>query len=121
MGVMDAARFSWQISQSSVLRILGWGIVGALIVLTVMLLTLIPTFLLAFTGINAIGIMISTGLTETCGAFSIMMMAVLYESQRWRYAPPPVPTAPVAPYPPADQGTPLAPPPPPPPPASPWG
>jgi hypothetical protein len=120
MGVMDAARFSWHISQASVLRILGWGIVGALIVMAVMVLTLIPTFLLTFTGVSAIGMMVATGLTETCSVFSLMMMAVLYESQRWRYAPPPAPVAPVAPYQAADQDGPLEPPPPPSA-GSPWG
>jgi hypothetical protein len=121
MGVMDAARFSWHISQASVLRILGWGIVGAIIVMAVVLLALIPTFLMAFTGMSAIGIMLSTALTETCAVFALMLSAVLYESQRWRYAPPAVPATPVAPYPPSDEVGPIGPPPPPAPPTSPWG
>jgi hypothetical protein len=120
LGVIDAARFSWRITEGSILRLLGWGLVDLVIMLAVSLLAIVPTFILSFTGITPVGTMVATGMTEACAAFSLMLLAVLYESQRWRYAPPPAAVAAGMPYPAADQDGPLEPPPPPPP-ASPWG
>ena len=119
MGVIDAALFSWRITQGSVTRLIGWGLANFVILFVVSLLAAIPTFVLSFSGVSAVGLMIATAMTEACAAFSLMMLAVLYESQRWRYAPPPVPAASATPGPPADEDGPLAPPPPPS--ASPWG
>jgi hypothetical protein len=107
-GVIDGFHVAWDLSRGSVLRMLGWGLLVALLGFGVSLIG--GAFTLATGGIPAIATAISQGLTLTFTMFSTITMAVLYESQRWRMMPPP----PLATPPPAVPATdPFAPPPPP--------
>ncbi len=117
-GVMGGARFSWLITKGSTLRLLGWGLAVAAVSLGIILLAALASLFLAMTGSMTPANILATGVTAVFEVFSLILMAVLYESQRWRYAPPAMPAAPVQPD---EYRSPLDPPPPPPPPAGSWG
>ncbi len=118
-GVIGGARFSWLITQGSVLRMIGWGLVAGGLSLGVSVVTIPVRFASGLAGVAAPAEMLVAGLTATFQVFALILMTVLYESQRWRFAPPAMPAAP-APEP--EYRSPLEPPPPPPaPPAGPWG
>ena len=117
-GVIEGLRFSWLITQGSVLRLLGWGLVAAAISLGLMLVAAMAALVLAQTGSQAPGDVVLSGVTATFQAFTVILMAVLYESQRWRFAPPAVPAVQASPTPDAEMRSPLEPPPPP---TQPWG
>jgi hypothetical protein len=115
MAIFDGASISggldrsWQITRRAVLRVLGW----ALVVAFVGFLLSVGLFVLGLVLASAPAVLAVTGaiVETTLLAFTTVLMAVLYESQRIRSLPQPVPP-PVAP------ATTFDPPPPPPPP--PW-
>lgn len=111
-GVLQGLDVTWRISRGSVLRMFGWGLVAVVLGLVVSIGAAPITIMLAIVGVPSVGGAITAGLGAAFRAFSMILLAVLYESQRWRLAPPVMPVAPVEP------GSPLGPPPPPPPP--PW-
>lgn len=111
-GVLGGFDLAWRISRDSVLRMLGWGIVVALLGIALTLGTVPFTILFAVAGVPVVGTTLAAAVSAPFRAYTMIALAVLYESQRWRYAPPVVPAAPAAPV------SPLGPPPPPPPP--PW-
>ncbi len=115
-GVIGGAKFSWHLSQASVLRMVGWGLVAALLSLCVSVVAIPVAFIGGLSGVTAPAEMLVAGLSATFQVFSLILMAVLYESQRWRYAPPAMPATQAQP---AEYRSPLEPPPPPPP-AQPW-
>jgi hypothetical protein len=87
-GVIDGFRESWRLSQSAVLRIIGWGLMSVLISIGFSIVTL-P---LAIFG--AVGSGLSGGVQGVYSAFAVFFMAALYESQRARHDPTLYPFAP---------------------------
>lgn len=102
-----AARASWGLTRNAVLRVLGWelAIVGIGLVLVVVDLGL--GFVLA--GVPVAGAVIASAAETALQAFSLIVIAILYESQRLRNQPPPAIAYPSAPY---DPEGPYPPPPP---------
>ena len=119
-GIIAGFAASWQMTRGGVLRMLGWGFVAVCISLAVGLGVFILSIPLAVVA-PAIGAALSTGFGAVAGVFTSFLLAVLYESQRWRTMPmaPVPPAVPDAGPPPADEFGPLSPPPPPPPGVSP--
>ncbi len=103
---------SWRLTRDAVLRVLGWGL--AVVGLSIPLAVVDLSLEFALGGAPAIGRVVTSGIDTAFGAFTIVVMAILYESQRLRTQPPAVMTYPPAPY---DPGGPY---PPPPPPGDPW-
>jgi hypothetical protein len=124
-GIVQGFDIAWKLSRGAVRRLFGWGLLVALLGLGLSLITDVVT--LASAGVPAIGTAIAAGEAMAFSMFSTIMMAVLYESQRWRSGPPPAldrpvtPAAPIDPYaPPPPPVGPYAPPPPPAAPSDPW-
>jgi hypothetical protein len=122
-GIVEGFERSWAISRDAVLRMLGWGLLVAGLGLVISIGTSMVTSAFNLMGLPAIGGAISAGFTTAYSVFSLTALAILYESQRWRMMPPPMPgpaaAAPVGPSAPTDHYGP--PPPPPRPPVDPWG
>lgn len=119
LGVGGGLRTSWALTRHAVLRVVGWWL--ALFVLSLGL-SVIDAVVGAVLGtVAAVPAAVSAGLTTTFQAFTTIVFAILYESQRQRQA-----GVPAAAYPSASLGQ--APddtydpsgPEPPPPPADPW-
>jgi hypothetical protein len=104
------ARTSWGLTRNAVLRALGWGLAIFGLGLALSLVELAIGF--ASAGVPVIGSVISSVLDTSFQAFTIVVMAVLYESQRLRNQPPSAVVNPPAPY---DPEGPYPPPPPSPP------
>ena len=103
------ARASWTLTQDAVLRVLGWGLAIFGLGLLVAAVDLALGFVLA--GAPVIGIVVGSAIDTAFGAFTVVVTAILYESQRLRTQPPPAMVYPSAPY---DPDGPYPPPPPPP-------
>jgi hypothetical protein len=105
----QGARASWSLSRNAVLRALGWGLAIFGLGLLVVVIDLALGFLLA--GVPVIGSVVGSAIDTAFGAFTVVVTAVLYESQRLRTQPQPAMVYPSAPY---DPEGPYPPPPPPP-------
>ena len=101
--VGQGAARSWRLTRDAVLRALGWGLavfgIGALLA--------VVQFGIGFAlaGVPAAGEAINSAIDTALQAFTIVVMAILYESQRGRNQPPamvypPAPYDPQGPYPP---------------------
>jgi hypothetical protein len=95
-GPIEAIRESWRISQRSVLRLFGWGLMGSLLILGFGIVGGIASSVFTATGLAAVGQAVSTAAYTSGSCLLIFLMAVLYESQRARndptlYGPPPIP------------------------------
>jgi hypothetical protein len=95
-GPIEAIRESWRISQRSVLRLLGWGLMGLLLSLGFGIVGSFASAPFSAAGLAAVGQGASTAVTTTGSCLTVFLMAVLYESQRARvdptlYGPPPIP------------------------------
>jgi hypothetical protein len=95
-GPIEAIRESWRISQRSVLRLLGWGLMAFLLGLGFVIVGGLASSPFSATGLAAVGQAASAAVTTTGSCLVVFLMAVLYESQRARsdptlYGPPPVP------------------------------
>ncbi len=108
------ARSSWALTRGAVLRALGWWL--ALFGIGLLVTAVDVVIRLASAGAPVIGTVITATIDAAFQAFTIAVLAVLYESQRLRNQPPAMPL-PQAPY---DPQGPLPPPPPPAPPTDPW-
>jgi hypothetical protein len=81
-GLAAAAQLSWEISRRAVLRIFGWGLVlGAISMLLGAFVDLAGQLI---PGISAISAAVYGLVTTTYSAFQIIVIAILYESQRLR-------------------------------------
>lgn len=117
-GIAGGFSASWALSRRAVIRMLGWG----LAVLGISLLLAVADFLvsLVLLAVPIVPNVITAAIDTSFAAFSAIVLAILYESQRLRMiAGTVVPSLPVT-YP-SDADGPLEPPPPPPaPPPDPW-
>lgn len=116
-GIAGGLSTSWTLTRRAVLRMLGWG----LAVLGISLLLVAADFLVSLVlAVPVVPNVITAAIDTSFGAFSAIVLAILYESQRLRtLAEALVPSPPVT-YP-SDADGPLEPPPPPPsPPSDPW-
>ena len=117
-GIAGGLSTSWALTRRAVLRMLGWG----LAVFGISLLLVVADFLVALllVAVPVVPGIITAAIDTSFAAFSAIVLAILYESQRLRtLAGAVVPPPPVT-YP-SDADGPLEPPPPPPPPPSdPW-
>lgn len=104
------ARTSWGLTRNAVLRALGWG--AAIFGLGLVVAVVDVLIGIAFSGAPVIGRVITSAIETAFGAYTIVVLAILYESQRLRVQPPPAIVYPSAPY---DPEGPYPPPPPPPP------
>lgn len=102
------ARGSWGLTRQAVLRVLGWELAVFGIGLVVTAVDVAVGFALA--GVPVVGSVITSAIDTALGAFTIIVIAILYESQRLRTQPPPAIAYPSAPY---DPEGPYPPPPPP--------
>jgi hypothetical protein len=110
-GIAGGFATSWLLSRRTVIRMLGWG----LAVLGISLLLVAADFLVALllVAVPVVPGVITSAIDTSFAAFSVIVLAILYESQRLRtLAGAAVPTPPVT-YP-SDADGPLEPPPPPP-------
>jgi hypothetical protein len=83
-GPIDAAYESWRLSQSSVLRLLGWGLMAWLIDIGFGIVAGIASLPFTAGGSDSVGGAISTGVGTVGSCLTVFMMAALYESQRAR-------------------------------------
>jgi hypothetical protein len=117
-GIAGGLSSSWSLTRRSVLRMLGWG----LAVLGISLLLAAADFMVSavMVAVPVVPAVITSAIDTSFAAFSAIVLAILYESQRLRsLAGAVVPSPPVG-YP-SDADGPLEPPPPPPaPPPDPW-
>jgi hypothetical protein len=104
----EGARASWGLTRDAVLRVLGWALALMGIGLLLAIVDIVVGFALG--GAPAVGRVITSAIDTAFGAYSIIVTAILYESQRVRTQPPPALVHPPAAY------DPLGPHPPPPPP-----
>jgi hypothetical protein len=104
----QGARSSWSLTRDAVLRALGWGLAIFGLGLGMAAIELALGFLLA--GAPVVSRVVTSALETSFGAYTIVVMAVLYESQRLRTQPPQAMVYPSAPY---DPQGPYPPPPPP--------
>jgi hypothetical protein len=117
-GPIEGIQESWRLSQQSVTRMFGWGLMAVLITLGFGILGGIASAPFTARGSEPVNEAISTAVGTVGSCFTVFMMAVLYESQRARmdptlYGPTPMPFNPYG-YPgmpPAGYGSPSAPPP----------
>ena len=107
------ARTSWGLTRNAVLRALGWG--AAIFGLGLVVAVVDGLIGFALGGVPVIGRVVTSAIDTAFGAYTILVLAILYESQRLRIQPPPMIAYPSAPY------DPEGPYPPPPPPAPPQG
>ena len=112
-GVLNGLRATWHLTRNSLLRLLGWGLGVTAIGFGVGLISFPVSLITLLAGVPAVGTLVSSVLSGLLTVFGANMLAILYESQRWRYAAPVMPVAPVMP---AEPRSPFDPPPPPPPP-----
>jgi len=102
-GPIEGIRESWRLSRNSVLRLFGWGLMAVLIGFGFSILALIVSFPYS-TAAPPLGQAFSSAVTATGSCFTVLMMAVLYESQRARlypylYGVAPTPAYPASGYP----------------------
>ena len=134
LGVTAAARSSLEITRRAVLRVVGWWL--ALVGLSLVIAAFSAATSILFTALPVVPAVVGSLLSTSFQAFSVIVVAILYESQRLRWmglaaapygshpprAQPPVgwgqpaPHTPSAPSDPAEPPDPDAPPQPPPPP-----
>jgi hypothetical protein len=116
-GPIEGIKESWRLSNGSVMRLLGWGVMAWLISLAFAILAGVVSTPFTLGGLAPVGQGFSAGVTAVAACLTTYMMAVIYESQRARldptlYGPPPAPAYFGYPGPgpawPAYQGTPPA-------------
>lgn len=117
-GIAGGFSTSWSLTRRAVLRMLGWGLAVLGISLLLVAADLLVSLILV--AVPVVPNVITAAIDTSFQAFSVIVLAILYESQRLRtLAGAVVPSPPVA-YP-SDADGPLEPPPPPPaPPSDPW-
>ncbi len=84
-GITDALRATWTTTRGGVLRVFGWGLAMAGLGLFVSTFTWVVDFLLA--GAPAAAGVLGAAAGFTLQAFTAIVLAVLYESQRLRHVP----------------------------------
>ena len=95
-GPIEAILESWRISQRSVLRLFGWGLMALLLILGFAIVGGIASSAFSAAGLIAVAQATSTAVGLVASCLIVYLMAVLYESQRARhdptlYGPPPIP------------------------------
>jgi hypothetical protein len=95
-GPIEAFGESWRLSQGSVLRLFGWGLMAIVIGIAFLILSGVVAAPFTAAGADPLGSGLSAAVTSTYACFTIFFMAVLYESQRARmdpnlYGPVPMP------------------------------
>jgi hypothetical protein len=83
-GVFDALAESWDLSNRSVMRLLGWGFVAWLIGIAFWIATGFVTAAFSAGGAAAVASGLSSAASQVAACFSTFMLAVLYESQGLR-------------------------------------
>ncbi len=106
-GIGQGARSSWGLTRNSVLRVLGWelAVVGLGLLVTVVDVLIAS----ALADAPVVASVLASAIDTALQAFTIVVSAILYESQRLRTQPPPVMARPSTPY---DPEGPFPPPPP---------
>ncbi len=95
-GPIEGIRESWRLSDGSVLRMFGWGLMTGLIVIALGIVASIVALPFVIRA-HPVGEALALAIGTTASGLAIFITAVLYESQRARmdpslYGPPPVPT-----------------------------
>jgi hypothetical protein len=85
-GITESFRVSWELSRGAVLRMLGWGLAFAALQFAINIGVGIVRF--PFSGLPSISAFISELVSGVFSVYTLYGAAVLYESQRWRNAPP---------------------------------
>jgi hypothetical protein len=84
---IEAIQESWRISNGSVQRMFGWGVLAVLIGLAVGILAGLITDLFATSVLAPLAQAVSSFVITTASVLTLFMMAVLYESERARKDP----------------------------------
>jgi hypothetical protein len=98
-GPIAGLRESWRLSQGSVSRLLGWGLMAFLITMVFSIVSSFISLPLTAMHAQAAAQAISDVVTATGSCFTVFLMAVLYESQRSRLDPTLYPYLPMPSYP----------------------
>lgn len=98
-GPIAAIQESWRLSQRSVLRLVGWGLMAGVIAIGFAIVATVAIIPLNTSRAEPLAQAISTGISTTGSCLIIFMMAALYESQRCRSDPRLFPYAPGPTYP----------------------
>ncbi len=85
-GPLEGIRESWRLSQRSVIRLFGWGLMAILMGIGFSLVGTIAS-LLFIKSLEPVGGAISSGVGMVSACFTTYLMAVLYESERARHDP----------------------------------
>jgi hypothetical protein len=86
-GPIEGIRESWRLSNGAVLRLLGWGVMAALITWAFGLIAGMVSLPFSFGALAPVGQGFSSGMTAVASCLTIYMMAIIYESQRARLDP----------------------------------
>ncbi len=86
-GPIEGIRESWRLSQGSVLRMFGWGVLALVMNLAISSVGSIVAALFSATGIAPLAQAASAALSATGSCLIVFMLAVLYESERARKDP----------------------------------
>jgi hypothetical protein len=86
-GPIEGIKESWRLSQGSVLRMFGWGLMAFLILIGFSIVSALVSAPLGVARVPALGSAGSSLVMTTGSCFTVFMMAVLYESQRARLDP----------------------------------
>jgi hypothetical protein len=78
---------SWRLSQGSVLRLFGWGLMAILIGIGFTFVSAMVSIPFTLAGAQPLAQALSTATTATGSCLTVFMMAVLYESERARKNP----------------------------------
>jgi hypothetical protein len=83
-GPIEAISESWSLSEKSVLRLVGWGLLAALVSIAFTIVATLVSAPFSSSGSRAIGTLLSGLITVTSSCLLVFFLAVLYESQRAR-------------------------------------
>jgi hypothetical protein len=86
-GPIDGIKESWRLSDGSVMRMIGWGLMAGLIGGIIGFVAGLIALPLTAADAQPIGQGITGGVSAAASCFSVFMMAVLYESERARKNP----------------------------------
>lgn len=103
-GPIEGIKEAWRLSNASVLRMFGWGLMAILITIAFSIAGGLVSAPFTATGAAPVAQAMSGAIGLTASCFTVFMMAVLYESQRARmdpnlYGPVPMPMYPGYGYP----------------------
>jgi MFS family permease len=86
-GPIEAIKESWRLSNGSVLRLFGWGLMAVLIIIGFAILGAIASIPFTILRLTPFSQAVSTAISLTGACFIAFLLAVLYESERARKYP----------------------------------